>query len=165
MVSKAPRWLQCASGGENHASHSDCFWTCTRVTTPPIRGFHGEGKAWGWAHLGREASLPPTERDGYDINSPFTHWVLLSGRECRLNAAISLLPCSENEGKTLGWGHSTGSLIPFCVWLPEIFQPCCLTPGFLLCCRLVQLKLSWSRLFCSCRELSFWHLAWSLYSL
>lgn len=60
--------------------------------------------------------LPPTtERDGYDINSPFTHWVLLSGRECRLNATVSLPPCSENEGKTLGRGHSTGSLIPFCV--------------------------------------------------
>lgn len=110
--------------------------------------------------------LPPTtERDGYDINSPFTHWVLLSGRECRLNAAVGLPPCSENEGKTLGRGHSTGSLIPFCVWLPEIIQPCCLTPGFLLCCRLVQLKLSWSRPFCNCRQLSFWHLAWSLYSL
>lgn len=132
--------------------------------SPTNKKFSWWGKVRGWVHL--EGKLPsplPSKRDECDINSPFTHWVLLSGRECRLNAAVSLPPCSENEGKASGWYQSTGSLIRFCVWLPESIQPHCLTPG-LLCCRLVQPKLSWSRLLCSCRQLSFWHLAWSLYS-
>ena len=34
----------------------------------------------------KEASCPPTttEKDGCDINSPFAHWVLLSGQESML---------------------------------------------------------------------------------